>query len=639
MQNNLLQPIKSTEDLASFLNVPLQKLTWIAFKPKDEYRYKTFEIPKSNGGVRTISEPLPFLKLIQKRLSKLFNILYLDKLEEQEGKKKIIKRCSHGFEKGKNIKTNAELHVNKPWVLNLDFEDFFPSIHKIRIEGLLAKWTVCEDSTLSYYFSKEVATLISLICCFRGQKNSCLNGLPQGAPTSPILTNMLMIEFDKQLYYLSKKKGINYSRYVDDLSFSPEERRDVSTYLDLVEVETNNHDQKRKHRYLKIRNLDPKLNELIQKNGFKIQLTKSRLQVRPAPREVTGLIVNEFPNVRRKDRRWVRSILDLWKIRGYQFASAYVYRNDKSNYPSNINSMEPKDLSYVIMGKLLFISSVRGAGDYQYLKLRKQFLDLCLSIDSKLNIEMKKSLGKVKLDDFPRRNALHLEKLYRTFQNSRHCEYEETELGAWASERIEYEVGWRNFSHVFINEQHGESNLKALALEAEVDYIRYLHKETYIKWANRSYTEFLQAIISQMAKKLAKILKQKKFKKIIKTHDWKKSFDELTQKHDIRFVENIDSQKISQWVGEAITGNNKTTFIVYHLWCAVISLDIDYEEVLAEKSRFFKAFETDPNFGKILEDVSRGRTDVVKENEHKKANLVGYRSSILKIWKVFGCKN
>ena len=78
---------------------------------------------------------------------------------------------------------------------------------------------------------------------------------------------------------------------------------------------------------------------------------------------------------------------------------------------------------------------------------------------------------------------------------------------------------------------------------------------------------------------------------------------------------------------------------VWNLWCAVVSLDTNYEEVLAEKSRFFKAFETDPNFGETLDGISDKRELVVKNNEHQKANLVEYRSSILKIWKVFGCKN
>ena len=101
------------------------------------------------------------------------------------------------------------------------------------------------------------------------------------------------------------------------------------------------------------------------------------------------------------------------------------------------------------------------------------------------------------------------------------------------------------FPMFFINEQHGESNLKALALEAEVDYIRYSHKETYIKWANRSYTEISTSYNQPNGEKINKNFKAKKFKKIIKTHDWKKSFDKLNQKHDLRLVENIDSQKIS----------------------------------------------------------------------------------------------
>lgn len=153
--------------------------------------YREFEIPKRTGGVRVISAPYPSLLLCQ------------DWIYDHILKPAKLHYCAHAYIPKKSIATNAKPHLNTNALLKMDLKDFFPS--------LSINWVVNVFSKLGY--PNNVAYSLAALCCLD-------DGLPQGASTSPALSNILLLSLDKRLYRLSKKFGLNYTRYADDLAFS-----------------------------------------------------------------------------------------------------------------------------------------------------------------------------------------------------------------------------------------------------------------------------------------------------------------------------------------------------------------------------------------------------------------------------------
>lgn len=161
-------------------------------------RYKTFEIPKRNGGVREISQPARELKFIQRALVELL----LRELPVHAAAKAYMPRTS--------IKDNANLHCGTGPILKMDFKYFFPSI-----KG--NDWTrYCSDHNVLDRTNANITANIF----FRKAKGEKHLKLSIGAPSSPILSNILMFEFDSILSGEAARRGINYSRYADDLTFS-----------------------------------------------------------------------------------------------------------------------------------------------------------------------------------------------------------------------------------------------------------------------------------------------------------------------------------------------------------------------------------------------------------------------------------
>jgi len=205
-------------------------LKQFAWELPDSERYKQYAIPKSNGGIRIISEPKYWLKSVQRNLLSIFEKSYkpLD--------------SSHGFIQRRSILTNAKPHVRKPWVLNLDLEKFFPSIGMQRVEQVLSGLPmqfILESpenpqsfSLQSISLTPEIVSLLANLCCFRSLPESedpeTWYGLPQGAPTSPILSDMVARKMDEDILELCEEKGVEYTRYADDLSFSPLSPTDFS---------------------------------------------------------------------------------------------------------------------------------------------------------------------------------------------------------------------------------------------------------------------------------------------------------------------------------------------------------------------------------------------------------------------------
>lgn len=247
--------IKNRNDFFKLLNISSSKMNYLLYNKKEkgpENCYHTFQIKKRTGGVRIINSPNDELKYIQK---KLYHLLYNNQKNFQ-----TPNNISHAFQKGKSIITNAKIHRNKKYVLNVDLQDFFPSFHFGRVKGFFEK-------NKNFKVPKDVALTIAQLTCYKGI-------LPQGSPSSPIITNLICTILDFRLLKLAKKYKLDYSRYADDLTFS------------------TNFNFK-----IKIRPFLQDLTKEINRAGFKLNDKKTRLQFNTSRQEVTGLIVNKKLNV------------------------------------------------------------------------------------------------------------------------------------------------------------------------------------------------------------------------------------------------------------------------------------------------------------------------------------------------------
>jgi RNA-directed DNA polymerase len=181
-------------ELATALNIRLETLNYWVYGLSSSRRYDTFDLQKRSGvGTRTIHAPIKPLKDIQKALSVLLAPAYSPSLRV------------HGYVAGRSILTNADRHKRKRWVFRVDLKDFFPSINFGRVRGLFL--------SPPFNYPDQVATLIAQICCHQ-------NGLPHGAPTSPLVSNLTCRGLDRTLATLARVERCHYTRYCDDLTFS-----------------------------------------------------------------------------------------------------------------------------------------------------------------------------------------------------------------------------------------------------------------------------------------------------------------------------------------------------------------------------------------------------------------------------------
>lgn len=197
------------------------------------------------------------MKILQAKLSNIL-WLYQKSIWEEKG---IKPNVSHAFEKEKSIITNARIHRNKRFVLNLDLENFFDCFHFGRVQGYFEK---------NNYFKlpHDVAVILAQLTCYQGR-------LPQGAPSSPIITNLICQSLDTYLLRVAKKYKLDYTRYADDLTFSTNDRHFVENQEEFL----------------------AEANAAIKRAGFSINEKKTRLQFKDSRQEVTGLIVNKKLNV------------------------------------------------------------------------------------------------------------------------------------------------------------------------------------------------------------------------------------------------------------------------------------------------------------------------------------------------------
>ena len=328
---SILSDISNPGELAEVIGVRADRLLYHTRILRSGGAYTHHTIPKRSGGVREIHAPAPGLRAVQRRLNKLLQEAY------------DPKPSAHGFLTSRSIVSNAKPHTRKHWVLNLDLKDFFPSIHFGRVRGMLMG--------IPYHASDDVATFIAQLTTLRNEAGEH-SFLPQGAPTSPIITNMICARMDAQLQRLAKEARATYTRYADDITFSTT----LSHFPELI-AETSPEAVK----------LSQGLLAIIRENGFEVNPDKTRLQHYSQRQEVTGVIVNDGVNVSRKFIRNTRAMLHKWRMKGEDSCQ----REMAQMYPKTIKSFRR-----VVEGRILFIQQIRGKENYLVEKLWTQFRSL-----------------------------------------------------------------------------------------------------------------------------------------------------------------------------------------------------------------------------------------------------------------------
>ena len=272
-----MKNIKTRNDFAKFIGVKLQTLTYLLYIKKIDNCYNTLEIPKKNGDTRTICFPNKNLKKVQK---KLYNKLstYYDEIKTQNN---FTSKISHGFEKNRSIVTNAEVHKNKRYVVNLDLLVFFPSINFGRVRSYFIKNNYFE-------INDDIATILAQLTCYKGT-------LPQGASTSPLIANMICNIMDIRILKIAKKYRLDYTRYADDLTFSTNNKYFLNDYDKFLEDIKN----------------------IIHRSGFELNSKKTRLLFSNSRQEVTGLVVNKKISVPKEYYKNTRAMAHSLYKNGY----------------------------------------------------------------------------------------------------------------------------------------------------------------------------------------------------------------------------------------------------------------------------------------------------------------------------------
>jgi RNA-directed DNA polymerase len=328
--------LETPKDVAKLLAVPYSLLVYYLYRVPSLLRYKSLYIAKKAGGSRLILIPATPLKIVQRKLNQVLQCVYKPK------------PSVHGFVPGKSIVTNAKAHSKKRYVLNIDLKNFFPSINFGRVRGMFI--------AVPYDINPAVATILAQICCHDNQ-------LPQGAPTSPVIANMICAKMDSQLQRLAKECRCTYTRYADDLTFSTTLHNFPET---LAIIEDGG----------KVV-LSQALQSIINGNGFTINERKVWIQIKGLHQEVTGLTVNKFPNVDRKYVRQIRAMLHAWEKYGIESAE----KEHRLRYASKRRSSAKNlpDLKQIVHGKIEFLGMVRGKDDALYQKYLEKYLRLSRS--------------------------------------------------------------------------------------------------------------------------------------------------------------------------------------------------------------------------------------------------------------------
>lgn len=309
--------LHSRADVASLLGVSPRHLAWWIWALRPAKRYSRFELVKRSGGTRVVRAPARPLKEMQRTLAGILATCY------------DPPPTVHGFTHGRSPLSNARRHVDQEWLLKIDIEGFFPSINFGRVRGLFLAHP--------FNYGAEVATTLAQLCCFE-------NELPQGAPTSPIVSNLICRRLDRDLGRIAMAEHCFYTRYADDITFSTDRQTFPSNLATVLPNGT----------------IAPatSIAKVIATEGFRINSDKTRLVRQTQRQRITGIVVNEFPNVPREYVRSLRAVLYIWERFGIDdAAAAFARAHPNVNWPPGKQAPE---FRRVIRGRVQYVGSVKG---------------------------------------------------------------------------------------------------------------------------------------------------------------------------------------------------------------------------------------------------------------------------------------
>ncbi len=282
-QDNALPALADVEAFAKAVGLTIPRLRWLAYHREVDTgtHYHRWQVPKRDGSLRLISAPKPELKAVQRWITR------------EVTEHLPLHGAAHGFITGRSIVTNARVHAGARMVVKLDIRGFYPTVTMRRVKGLLRRAGLGE----------QVATVMALLATESPRETVVTHGrthyvalgprsLPQGAPTSPSITNALCLRLDCRMSGLARKLGCRYTRYADDLTFSwhGDAAAKVGTLLRAVGM-------------------------IVRAEGFEVHQKKTRVMRQGARQKVTGLVVNRAPEGRpevrvpRKTQRELRAAI------------------------------------------------------------------------------------------------------------------------------------------------------------------------------------------------------------------------------------------------------------------------------------------------------------------------------------------
>jgi RNA-directed DNA polymerase len=333
------KPLSEAYHVARYLGVPHHRMIRTLYSENDSDRYRHFEIPKRTGGMRQIHAPVGLLRELQDKLLPDFKTLYR------------AHPNAHGFIDRRSVGSNAADHTGKRWVLNVDLKDFFPSINFGRVRGLFLK--------PPFEMGPAAAAVCAQIVTYR-------NGLPQGAPTSPVLSNFIAATLDRRLLRLARQNRLIYSRYADDITLSTNLQQFPPSIATREPIAGGGY---------KV-TIGDALEQAIRLSGFEINERKVRIQGHHFHQSVTGLCVNERVNVDRKRIRKLRAMLHAWRKFGIEAAGYEHFQKYRGRGSGTPPTNPANAFRNIVYGNLSFVKMVRGADDPLFLKLCSQILEL-----------------------------------------------------------------------------------------------------------------------------------------------------------------------------------------------------------------------------------------------------------------------
>ena len=278
--------------LTGKLNLPEEKQLSLLYGLSNhaEEHYQKVQIPKRNGTWRTLYVPDSLLKYIQKQI--------LHKILMQFP----VSSCSSAYKKGCSLKENAAPHTGKPIVLKMDIWDFFGNITFI---------SVYQHAFPGELFPPSVRTLLTHLCCYR-------DFLPQGAPTSPYISNLVLAPFDHYMENWCKGRNITYTRYCDDLTFSGNFEPEM---------------------------LIRKVSSFLLRMGFEVNPEKTKVCRRGQQQIITGIVVNEKAQVPKAYRRSLRQ--EIYYIEKFGLSEHLAHIHSDLTSEKYLEHLKDQDYVYI----------------------------------------------------------------------------------------------------------------------------------------------------------------------------------------------------------------------------------------------------------------------------------------------------